>query len=177
MATGFAIPATCAASAWKESKASRRTVTAAILPASSGYPRLINANSRRPHEKEESNTAVGRGTFHIDLENPPAIWLPSGCQYGAMTTENAIRWLAHESKECRDRDSCEAFCLLLPALLRVLALDAMHEAEAAAFRHEFKQRLNLLPFQDATNRALARPVLFGTLNAAGQLKWQRQKNR
>ncbi|MGB7767417.1 MAG: hypothetical protein WBN22_00990 [Verrucomicrobiia bacterium] len=77
-----------------------------------------------------------------------------------MTTENAIRWLAHESKECRDRDSCEAFCLLLPALLRVLALDAMHEAEAAAFRHEFKQRLNLLPFQDATDRALARPVLL-----------------
>ena len=75
-----------------------------------------------------------------------------------MTHTNAIRFLHFEAAKCRDRDSCEAFCLLLPALLRLLELEPMQDVEAAAFRHEFKQRLAALPFQDAMDRAdRARP--------------------
>lgn len=74
-----------------------------------------------------------------------------------MTHANTIRYLAHQARLCRDRDSSEAFCLLLPALLRVLDLDPMEDVEAGAFRHEFKQALASLPFQDETDRALARP--------------------
>jgi hypothetical protein len=70
-----------------------------------------------------------------------------------MTTENAIRWLHHQARTCRDLDSSEAFCLLLPALLRVLNLSPMEDVEAAAFRHEFKQRIHALPFQDQADRA------------------------
>ncbi|HEV2319199.1 MAG TPA: hypothetical protein VGV18_05580 [Verrucomicrobiae bacterium] len=69
-----------------------------------------------------------------------------------MTPANAIRWLHHQARTCRDRDSSEAFCLLLPALLRLLDLDPMEDVEAAAFRHEFKLRLRDLPFQDAADR-------------------------
>ena len=76
-----------------------------------------------------------------------------------MTTENAIRFLHFEAAKCRDRDACEAFCLLMPSLLKVLGLDTMEEVEAAAFRYRFKQELEKLPFQDATDRAAeARPV-------------------
>lgn len=70
-----------------------------------------------------------------------------------MTPANAIRWLHHQARTCRDRDSSEAFCLLLPALLRLLDLNPMEDIEAAAFRHEFKLRLHDLPFQDAADRA------------------------
>ncbi|MGH8022231.1 MAG: hypothetical protein ACRED1_01515 [Limisphaerales bacterium] len=70
-----------------------------------------------------------------------------------MTTESAIRWLHHQARTCRDRDSSEAFCLLLPAMLRILELDPMEDVEAAAFRFEFKQRLHALPFQDQADRA------------------------
>lgn len=78
-----------------------------------------------------------------------------------MTHANAIRWLAHQAKTCRDRDSSEAFCLLLPALLRILELEPMEEVEAAAFRYEFKLKLATLPFEDATDRAAqARPAVL-----------------
>jgi hypothetical protein len=51
-------------------------------------------------------------------------------------------------------------CLLFPALLKILALEPMQETEAAAFRHEFKQRLHALPFQDEADRADARPPVL-----------------
>jgi hypothetical protein len=69
-----------------------------------------------------------------------------------MTTENALRFLHKEAARCRDRDACEAFCLLLPALIRILDLEPMEEVEAAAFKFEFRQKLQGLPFQDETDR-------------------------
>jgi hypothetical protein len=77
-----------------------------------------------------------------------------------VTTANAIRFLHFEAAKCRDRDSCEAFCLLLPALLRVLELEPMQDVEAGAFRHEFRLKLAGLPFQDATDRAASRPSVL-----------------
>ena len=85
-----------------------------------------------------------------------------------MTHVNAIRFLHFEAAKCRDRDSCEAFCLLLPALLRVLELEPMQDVEAGAFRHEFKQRLAALPFQDAMDRAASRPAILE--NASDEAK-------
>jgi hypothetical protein len=58
-----------------------------------------------------------------------------------MTTIDAIRWLEFEAKRCRGRDSCEAFCLLLPALRHALDLAPMEEPEAKAFYHRVKEAL------------------------------------
>lgn len=58
-----------------------------------------------------------------------------------MTAENTIRFLAHEARACRDRDSHEAFCLLLPAMIKLLDLPAMNDIEAAAFCQQFKKEL------------------------------------
>ncbi len=77
-----------------------------------------------------------------------------------VTTDNAIRFLHFEAAKCRDRDACEALCLLMPALLRLLHLDPMENVEAAAFRFQFKQELLDLPFEDETDRACARPVFL-----------------
>jgi len=77
-----------------------------------------------------------------------------------MTTDNAIRFLHFEAEKCRDRDACEALCLLMPALLRLLQLEPMQDVEAAAFRFQFKQELLALPFEDETDRACARPVFL-----------------
>jgi hypothetical protein len=75
-----------------------------------------------------------------------------------MTTANAIRFLHNEAAKCRNRDACEALCLLLPALLKVFDLDPMEEVEAAAFRFQFREELHRVStFQDATDRADARP--------------------
>jgi hypothetical protein len=59
-----------------------------------------------------------------------------------MTPERAIRFLHHEAARCRDHDDAEAFCLLLPAMLRILALDPMDHSEAEAFKNEFRHELN-----------------------------------
>jgi hypothetical protein len=77
-----------------------------------------------------------------------------------MTADNAIRFLHSEAAKCRGRDACEALCLLLPPLLKVLELDAMEEVEAAAFRYRLKQELERLPFQDEADRADARPAFL-----------------
>lgn len=77
-----------------------------------------------------------------------------------MTTENAIRFLHNQAAKCRDRDACEALCLLLPALLKVFHLDPMEDVEAEAFRFEFKGALELIPFQDNTDRADARSAFL-----------------
>jgi hypothetical protein len=76
-----------------------------------------------------------------------------------MTAANAIRFLHSEAAKCRDRDACEALCLLLPALLKVFNLDPMEDVEAAAFRYQFREELHRVSaFQDATDRSDARPV-------------------
>jgi hypothetical protein len=61
-----------------------------------------------------------------------------------MTPEDAIRYLDHQAKECRGRDASEALCLLLPALLRILELERMEDAEALAFQYGFKRDLAAL---------------------------------
>jgi hypothetical protein len=59
----------------------------------------------------------------------------------SMNPTDALRWLAHEAQRCRDRDTCEALCLLFPPLLRSLDLPPMGEVEAEAFRHRLKETL------------------------------------
>lgn len=76
-----------------------------------------------------------------------------------MTHANAIRFLQYEAARCRERDDGEALCLLLPALCRIFDLEPMEEVEAAAFKHEFREILLSLPFQDAADReAQAHPA-------------------
>ena len=58
-----------------------------------------------------------------------------------MTAEDTIRFLDHEARGCRDRDSHEAFCLLLPAIVKVLHLEPMDDFEAANFAYKFKREL------------------------------------
>lgn len=58
-----------------------------------------------------------------------------------MNPTDAIRWLEFEAKRCRDRDSAEALCLLLPALRNALDLAPMDEPEASAFRERVKEAL------------------------------------
>lgn len=55
-----------------------------------------------------------------------------------MNVENALRFLDHEAQRCRNRDSHEALCLLVPALLRALDLRPMNGYEAEEFRSEFR---------------------------------------
>jgi hypothetical protein len=50
-----------------------------------------------------------------------------------MTSEDALRFLAHEAQRCRDRDMHEALCLLLPAIVKSLNLPPMDAADAIAF--------------------------------------------
>ena len=59
-----------------------------------------------------------------------------------MTAEDALRFLDHQAALCRDRDSHEALCLLLPALLKALVLRPMEGHEALAFRRKLKEQLN-----------------------------------
>jgi hypothetical protein len=61
-----------------------------------------------------------------------------------MTHPDAIRFLHHEAQVCRDRNSAEAICLLLPALLRVLHLQPMDDFEAGAFRYRLSQQHRML---------------------------------
>ena len=56
-----------------------------------------------------------------------------------MTAEDALRWLEHEAQTCRDHDSHEAFCLLLPPLLKALKLKPMDHFQALDFTVEFKK--------------------------------------
>lgn len=56
-----------------------------------------------------------------------------------MTTDDALRFVAHEASWCRSRDEHEALCLLMPAMLRVMDLPPMEDLEARAFREQLKQ--------------------------------------
>lgn len=58
-----------------------------------------------------------------------------------MNADRAIRFLAHEASQCRDRDTAEALCLLMPALLKILHLQGMDDLEANAVRYQVKQEL------------------------------------
>ena len=58
-----------------------------------------------------------------------------------MSIEDALRFLDYQAQVCRDRDTHEALCLLLPSMLSVFALEPMTEREATAFRKEFREQL------------------------------------
>jgi hypothetical protein len=62
-----------------------------------------------------------------------------------MTAQDALRFVAHESEQCRNRDQSEALCLLLPAIMRVLRLPEMEEFEARAFRERLRRAITLPP--------------------------------
>ena len=66
-----------------------------------------------------------------------------------MIAEEALRYLAHQAKRCRDSDSAEALCLLLPSMLQLLCLDPMNDFEALDFhiqlRNELRDQLNPEP--------------------------------
>jgi hypothetical protein len=61
-----------------------------------------------------------------------------------MTKEDAIRYLDHQAAQCRGRDACEALCLLLPALMRILELEPMDDLEARAVHYGIKLDLAAL---------------------------------
>ena len=58
-----------------------------------------------------------------------------------MTTEDSIRFLAHEAKVCRDRDMAEGICLLLPTICRLLCLEPMDDFEALEQRIRMREEL------------------------------------
>jgi hypothetical protein len=58
-----------------------------------------------------------------------------------MTAEQAIRFIDHQARRCRDRDSHEALCLLSPALLKALDLQPMDSFEALDFTVELREAL------------------------------------
>lgn len=65
-----------------------------------------------------------------------------------MNAEDAIRYLAHEAERCaglNGRDEREMVVLLLPGLMKACDLPPMDDFEAAAFRRDFKARLNREP--------------------------------
>lgn len=61
-----------------------------------------------------------------------------------MNATDALRFLAHEAKLCRDRDAHEAFCLLLPALCKVVGVSPLDDVAALAFQQEFHNELRAL---------------------------------
>lgn len=58
-----------------------------------------------------------------------------------MNADDAIRFLAHEAKQCRDRDAHEMHVLLYPAMMKILDLAPMDDIEAAAARCQFHAAL------------------------------------
>ena len=58
-----------------------------------------------------------------------------------MTSEDAIRFVDYQARQCRDRDSSEALCLLLPAILKILSLQPMTGLEALDVLAEIKNAI------------------------------------
>ena len=58
-----------------------------------------------------------------------------------MTPGDALRYLDHQAQRCRDRDSHEALCLLLPSMMRLLDLEPMTSFEALDFYVDFREAL------------------------------------
>jgi len=59
-----------------------------------------------------------------------------------MNVQDALRFLEHEASYCREHDSHEALCLLLPAMLRALELEPMNGYEAEEFKRQLRQELS-----------------------------------
>lgn len=51
-----------------------------------------------------------------------------------MIAEEALRFLAHEARNCRDRDSHWALCLLFPAVMKLMGLQPMDDVEAFSYK-------------------------------------------
>ena len=60
-----------------------------------------------------------------------------------MIPEEAVRFLAHEARRCHDRDTHEAFCLLLPAVTKLLGLEPMNDFEAVDFHLQIREELRV----------------------------------
>ena len=76
-----------------------------------------------------------------------------------MTPADALRFLDHEAQSCRDLDSHEALCLLLPSILRALDLEPMTKFEALEIRLELRNCLK---------EKLFNPKKSGAARAAGK---------
>lgn len=59
-----------------------------------------------------------------------------------MTAEDALRFLEHQARLCRDHDSHEALCLLPAAILKQFDLGPMDDFEAETFKFRLRQKLN-----------------------------------
>lgn len=65
---------------------------------------------------------------------------------------NTLRYALHEAKRCRDRDACEAFCLVWPAIGQVLGVKPMDDFEAMSFYaalREERRRVETVPLVEA----------------------------
>jgi len=58
-----------------------------------------------------------------------------------MIAEEALRFIAHQARLCRDRDTHEALCLLPPAMMQLLALQPMDDFEALDFSIKMREEL------------------------------------
>jgi len=58
-----------------------------------------------------------------------------------MNAEQALRFLDHQARLCRNRDTAEALCLLLPAFMKILALQPMDNFEALDFTVDLREAL------------------------------------
>ena len=67
-----------------------------------------------------------------------------------MTSDDALRYAAHEAAWCRSKEEAEALCLLFPPMLAALKLEPMNGYEAEQFRAEFRAWL-----QEVADRARA----------------------
>ncbi len=59
----------------------------------------------------------------------------------SLNPEQALRFLDHQARRCRDRDTAEAMCLLLPAFMKILALQPMDNFEALDFTVDVREAL------------------------------------
>src|SRR5262249_22941316 len=66
----------------------------------------------------------------------------TGTRTQTLNALEALRFLEHEARFCHDRDEHEAFCLLVPPLVKALGLQAMDDWEALDFRVRLRSLLN-----------------------------------
>lgn len=78
-----------------------------------------------------------------------------------MNAIDALRFVDHEAALCRDRDSAEAVCLLLPPLLTALCLEPMDSFEADAFRRELKRWVDEHPRREGSPAESLRAAMGG----------------
>ncbi len=58
-----------------------------------------------------------------------------------MNGLDALRFLGNQAELCRSKEQHEAFCLLVPAVLRAFFLEPMGDGEAAQFKRQLKKIL------------------------------------